>query len=156
MRVYVTKINVDLSCDFVSPYTIQDPVYVNYDKDSLQVRLAEPLLSQDLVYVHQKWHRQALLTLLNDIMKDYGRVESVQCFSTLKYNLLSVCNACSNLFYDARDLFYENFISDVVLHCLRYVMKSINDQVVKLSGQRRFRPVFSPGVVGVMKALNAL
>ena len=74
MRVYITKINVDLSCDFVSLHTIQDPIYVNYDKDSLQVRLAEPLLSQDSVYVHQKWHRQALLTSLNDIMKDYGRV----------------------------------------------------------------------------------
>ena len=37
MRVYVTKINVDLSCDFVSPHTTQDPVCVNYDKDSLQV-----------------------------------------------------------------------------------------------------------------------
>ena len=43
MHVYITEINVDLSCDFVSPHTIQDPVYMNYDKDSLQVRLAEPL-----------------------------------------------------------------------------------------------------------------
>ena len=75
MCVYITKINVDLSCDFVSPHTIQDHVYMNYDKDSLQVRLTEPLLSQDSVYVDQKWHRQALLTSLNDIMKDYGRVE---------------------------------------------------------------------------------
>ena len=35
-------------------------------------------------------------------------------------------------------------------------MKSINDQVVKLSSQRRFRPIISPGVVCMMKALNAL
>ena len=35
-------------------------------------------------------------------------------------------------------------------------MKSINDQVVKLSGQHRFRPIFSPSVVCMMKALNAL
>ena len=35
-------------------------------------------------------------------------------------------------------------------------MKSINDQVVELSGQHRFRPIFSPSVVCMMKALNAL
>ena len=89
-------------------------------------------------------------------MKDYERVELVQCFSTFKYNLLLVCNASSDLFYDGRDLFYKNFLSDIVLHCLRYVMKSINDQVVELSCQRRFRPIFSPSVVCMMKALNAL
>ena len=38
VRVYVTEINADLSCDFLSPHTIQDPAFVNYDEDSFQVR----------------------------------------------------------------------------------------------------------------------
>ena len=68
-RVLVTEINVDLSCDFVSPHMIQDPTYVNYNEDVLQVRLSKPLLSFDNVLrVQQKWHRQCLLTTLNGIM----------------------------------------------------------------------------------------
>ena len=59
VRVYVTEINADLSCDFLSPHTIQDPVYVSYDEDTLQIQLSEPLLSfDDPSYVRQKWHRQ--------------------------------------------------------------------------------------------------
>ena len=81
MCVYVTELNVDLSCDIVSPHTIQDPVYVNYDKDMLNICLSEPLLCfDDSSYVRQKWHRQALLASLNGVMKDYGCVELTQCF----------------------------------------------------------------------------
>ena len=153
--MYVTEINADLSCDFVSPHTIQDPVYVNYDENMLQVRLSEPLLSfDDPSYVRLKWHRQALLTSLNGLMRDYGCVESVHCFSTFKYNLLSVCSASLNLFYDGYYLFYEHFILDISIHCLRYVMKSINDEVVHLRSQRQFRPIFSPSVVSLLKVLN--
>ena len=43
-RVYITEINVDLSTDFLSPHTIQDPTYMCYDKDVLRVKLNEPLL----------------------------------------------------------------------------------------------------------------
>ena len=155
--VFITEINADLSCDFVSPHTIQDPVYVNYDKDTLQVRSSEPLLSlKDPSYVRQKWHRQALLTSLNSVMKDYGCVESTQCFSTFKYNLLSVCNASSDVFYHGDSLFYENFLSDIVVHCLRHAMKSINDELIWLCGQCQFRPIFSPSMLSMMKILNTL
>ena len=157
VRVYITEINADLSCDFLSPHTIQDPVYMSYDEDTLQIRLSEPLLSfDDPSYVRQKWHRQSLLGSLNGIMHDYGCVQSVQCFSTFKFNLLSMCNTSAELFFDASNLFYENFILDVVVHCLHYAMKVINDQVVHLCGQCRFRPIFSPSVVSLLKALNML
>ena len=36
-HVFVTEINADLSCDFISPCTIQDPTYVNFDEDTVQV-----------------------------------------------------------------------------------------------------------------------
>ena len=157
MHVYIIELNVDLSCDIVSPHTIQDPVYVNYDKDMLNICLSEPLLCfDDSLNVRQKWHRQVLLASLNGVMKDYGCVESTQCFSTFKYNLLSVCNASSDLFYDGRKLFYENFILDIVVHCLRHVMKNINDRVVRLWGQCLFRPIFSPSVLSMLKVLNSL
>ena len=67
-----------------------------------------------------------------------------------------MCNTSAELFFDALNLFYENFILDVVVHCLRYTMKVINDQVVRSCGQRRFRLIFSPSVVSLLKALNAL
>ena len=89
-------------------------------------------------------------------MRDYGHIQSVQCFSTFKFNLLFVCNASAELFFNASNLFYENFILDVVVHCLRYAMKLINDQVVRSCGQRQFRPTFSPSVVSLLKALNVL
>ena len=44
-RVIVTEINVDLSCSYVSPCTIQDPVYVNFDDDTMQLRLGDPHFS---------------------------------------------------------------------------------------------------------------
>ena len=157
VRVYVTEINADLSCDFLSPHTIQDPVYMSYDEDTLQIRLSKPLLSfDDPSYVRQKWHRQSLLGSLNGIMCDYGHVQSVQCFSTFKFNLLSMCNASAELFSDTSNLFYLNFILDVVVHCLHYAMKVINDQVVHSCGQHQFRLIFSPSVVSLLKALNVL
>ena len=31
VRVYVTELNADFSCDNITPFSIQDPVWVNYD-----------------------------------------------------------------------------------------------------------------------------
>ena len=67
---------MDLSTDFLSPHTIQDPTYMCYDEDVLHVRLNEPLLEQNESSFHQSWHRHALLDCLNKIMHDYGSVES--------------------------------------------------------------------------------
>ena len=47
VRVYITEINADFSCNDVTPCSIQDPVWVNYDMDSHQVQLDKPLLSTD-------------------------------------------------------------------------------------------------------------
>ena len=65
--VYVTELNADLSTDFSSPHTIQDPAYVCYDEEVLNIKLSEPTLS-DCSHVH----RCALLDVLNEIMNDYG------------------------------------------------------------------------------------
>ena len=36
--VYVSELIVDVSTDFVSPSTIQDPAYVSYDEDSIRIK----------------------------------------------------------------------------------------------------------------------
>ena len=43
-----------------------------------------------------------------------------------------------------------------MVHCLRHVIKNINDRVVRLRGQCLFRPVFSPSVLSMLKVLNSL
>ena len=67
IRVYVTELNADLSTDFSSPHTIQDPAYVCYDEEVLNIKLSEPTLSDCF-----RVHRYALLDVLNEIMNDYG------------------------------------------------------------------------------------
>ena len=45
IRVYVTELNADLSTDFSSPHTVQDPTYVCYDEEVLNIKLSKPTLS---------------------------------------------------------------------------------------------------------------
>ena len=133
-KVYVSELSVDLSTDFVSPHTIQDPVYVAYDQDVLHVRLKKE--DKDDV------RRCAILKLLNDIMKNYGNEERVYTFTMLKYNIKAM---------GVSEEFYENFVLDVVHHCLHSPMKEINGCLVN----RKFRPIFSPSIVYLLKTLNA-
>ena len=112
------------------------------------------LLFDDPSYVRQKWHRQSLLGSLNGIMHNYGHVQSVQCFSTFKFNLLSMCKASAELFFDASNLFYETFILDVVVHCVSYAMKVINDQVGRSCGQCQFGPIFFSKCSGSIKSIE--
>ena len=106
-QVYVTELSVDLSTDFVLPHTIQDPVHVVYYESVLRVRSCKD--DKDDV------RRRAILNLLNDIMKDYGCKEGVYTFTTLKHNIMAV--------QDLSGEFYENFVLDIVRHCLHFVMK---------------------------------
>ena len=89
-------------------------------------------------------------------MKDYGCVETCQSSFTFKYNLMAVCNAADGAFLNGGAVFYENFLLDVAVHCLRTAMKSINNDFIHLNGQRKFRFVYMPSALSLMKALNAL
>ena len=133
-KVYVSELSVDLSKDFGLPHTIQDPVYVAYDQDVLCVRLKKE--DKDDI------RRCAILKLLNDIMKNIGNEERVYTFTTLKYNIKAM---------GVSGEFYENFVLDVVRHCLHFAMKEINGCLVN----RKFRPIFSPSIVYLLKTLNA-
>ena len=89
-KVFVTELNADFSCDFVSPSTIQDPVYVNFDIDALEVRLDNPYLD-NLEHIKFRWQRNCLLTSLISIMRGYSEIESSQSFTTFYHQLLGAC-----------------------------------------------------------------
>ena len=129
IRVYVTELNADLSTDFSSPHTVQDPTYVCYDEEVLNIKLSEPTLNDC-----SRVHRCALLDVLNEIMNDYGCKESSYNFTTFKYYLLSACATTTTSFPDGDNVFYENFILDIVIHILSMAMKCINDKLARISG----------------------
>ena len=113
-RVIVTVINLDLSCSYVSLCTIQDPVYINFDDDTMQLCLDDPHFStddKDFSHVKCQWHCQCLLSSLTEIMKDYGKVESTMSIATFKHNLLSVCDKAEIAYDGAHEDFFENFTS---------------------------------------------
>ena len=162
-RVIVTEINSDLLCSYVSPCTIQDPIYVNFDDDMMQLCLDDPHFStaddKDFSHVKFQWHRQCLLSSLTGMMKDYGKVESTVSFTTFKYNLLSVCNKAERAYNGARENFLENFIISITIHCMRHGMKEINEEVswLKKKDDKHdddFQLLYSPSIVNLLSALN--
>ena len=74
---------MDVSTDFVSPSTIQDPAYVSYDEDSIRIKF-------DQESGFEQVHRYGVLEKLNSIMSGYGFHEDSHTFTTLKYYLLSI------------------------------------------------------------------
>ena len=78
-------------------------------------------------------------------MSGYGFHEDSYTFMTLKYYLLSIDPAGGE--------FYENFVLDVVKYLLHYAMKKINECIGQVN---KFRPIFSPSVVYLLKSLNVL
>ena len=136
--VYVSELIVDVSTDFVSPSTIQDPAYVSYDEDSIRIKFDQESSVEQV-------RRYGVLEKLNSIMFGYGFHEDSHTFTTLKYYLLSIDPADGE--------FYENFVLDVVKYSLRYAMKKINECIGQVN---KFRPIFSPSVVYLLKSLNVL
>ena len=129
---------MDVSTDFVSPSTIQDPAYMSYDEDSIRIKFDQ---ESGLKHVRQ----YGVLQKLNSIMFGYGFHEDSHTFMTLKYYLLSIDPVGGK--------FYENFVSDVVKYSLRYTMKKINECVGQVNN---FRLIFSPSMVHLLKSLNVL
>ena len=127
--VYVSELIVDVSTDFVSPSTIQDPAYMLYDEDSIRIKFDQESGLEQV-------RRYDVLEKLNSIMSGYGFHEDSHTFTTLKYYLLSIDLAGGE--------FYENFVLDVVKYSLHYAMKKINECIGQVN---KFRPIFSPSMV---------
>ena len=129
---------MDVSADFVSPSTIQDPAYVSYDEDLIRIKFDQESSVEQV-------GRYGVLKKLNSIMFGYGFHEDSHMFTTLKYYLL--------LINPVGGEFYENFVLDVVKYSLRYAMKKINECIGQVN---KFRPILSPSVVYLLKSLNVL
>ena len=136
--VYVSELIADVSTDFVSPSTIQDPAYMSYDEDSIRIKFDQESGVEEVC-------RYGVLEKLNSIMFGYGFHEDSHTFTTLKYYLLSIDPAGGE--------FYENFVLDVVKYSLCYAMKKINECIGQVN---KFRQIFSPSVVYLLKSLNVL
>ena len=124
---------MDVSSDFVSPCTIQDPAYMSYDEDSIRIKFDQESGLEQV-------RRYGVLKKLNSIMFRYGFHEDSHTFMTLKYYLLSINPAGGE--------FYENFVLDVVKYSLHYAMKKINECIGQVN---KFRPISSPSVVYLLK-----
>ena len=131
--VYVSELIVDVSTDFVSPSTIQEPAYVSYDEDSIRVKFDQESGVEQV-------RRYGVLEKLISIMFGYGCHEDPHMFMTLKYYLL--------LINPAGGEFYENFVLDVVKYSLRYAKKKINECIGQVD---KFRLIFSPSMVYLLK-----
>ena len=54
--MFVTEINADLLCDFISSCTIPDSTYVNFDEDTVQLDLDDPwMIMEDKDVSHVKF-----------------------------------------------------------------------------------------------------
>ena len=127
--VYVSGLIVDVSTD---------PAYMLYDEDSIRIKFDQ---ESGLEQVRQ----YGVLEKLNSIMSGYGFHEDSHMFMTLKYYLLSIDPAGGE--------FYENFVLDVEKYSLHYAMKKINECIGQVN---KFRPIFSPSMVYLLKSLNVL
>ena len=102
VRVYVMEINSDFSCIDVTPCTVQDPTWVNYDVDSHQVQLDKPLLldtDPNYAHIHFPWQRNCVLTSLINVMNQYGGSVDNN-FSLVKMILNGVCRKYGELTND--------------------------------------------------------
>ena len=111
---------------------------MSYDKDSIRIKFDQ---ESDVEQVR----RYGVLEKLNSIMSGYGFHEDSHMFTILKYYLLSINPAGGE--------FYENFVLDVVKYPLCYAMKIINECIGQVN---KFKPIFSPSMVYLLKSLNVL
>ena len=104
-KVFMTEINADLLSSYMSLCMIQDPTYVNFEEDMMQLHLDDPHFSLDdgnFSNIKLHWQQQCLLSSLTSMMKGYGKAEMLVCFKTFKHNLLNTCDSIVGT-YDGAD-----------------------------------------------------
>ena len=148
------------------PFTIQDPAWVNYDVDLYQIQLDRPILLSSLAdemnweNIQFCWKRNSLLTYLVNIIKSNGTVEN-SCFMDLRYLLNGVSEKFSELNLSSpttdnvkkRDDFLENFLTSVMIICIREGLKEINNTLRDMD-KPQFKLLYSPGVVNLLSIVN--
>ena len=119
--VYVTELEKDLSCNFISPSTVQDPCWVDYDESIVRLKLTEKARRRssggggdDAPCLVDKLNTQcSALRCLNDYMVNFGTGLQPD-FSTIKFYLRH--------WYGGDKEFIANFLSTTTLGLLRECM----------------------------------
>ena len=159
--VYVTKLEKDLSCEFVSPSTVQDPCWVDYDESVVRVKLVEKLRRRVGCNVWDNGQPQlvdqlnvqcGMLRCSNEYMKNFG-TDVQPDLSSLKIML------CHH--YGEDKDFVANFLLSTTMAMLRCAMFQLSKlrRMVGLERNDReepIRPMFSPSCVHLLSALNVL
>ena len=107
-----------------------------------------------------RWKRNSLLTYLGNIIKSYATVEN-SCFMDLRYLSNGVSEKFSklNLSSPTNDNekkgndFFENFLTIVMIICIRDGLKEINNTLRDMD-KPQFKLLYSPGVVNLLSILN--
>ena len=167
--VYVTELEKDLSCDFISPSTIQDPCWVDYNESVVKLKLTDKLRrrrSRQMWWGNDDDHDSndgprlvdrlnvqcSALRCLNDYMINFGTCLQPD-FSTIKFYL---CH-----WYGEDKEFVMNFLLSTTLTLLRASMFQLARLRRKVGKNRMdkdepIRPIFSPSCVHLLSALNVM
>ena len=94
-----------------------------------------------------RWQRYCLLSALNNTIRGYGQKDNGLLFSRLKFNLKAVCDSIIE-----GDMFMENFIHSIMIHCLHNAMRSIDEELN--TDSKPFRLLYSPSVMNLLNLLN--
>ena len=141
--VYVTELEKDLSCDFVSPSIIQDPCWVDYDEAVVKLKLSEKGRKSDesdaVPRLVSKLDVQcSALKSLNEYMINFN-TDLQPDFSTIKFYLLHS--------YSEDKEFIMNFLLSTTLSLLRSSMFQLAKLRCKVGSNREdkgepIRPIF--------------
>ena len=156
--VYVTELEKDLSCDFVSPSTIQDPCWVDYNEAVVKLKLSEKGRKKSdesaaLPRLVSKLDVQcSALKSLNEYMINFN-TDLQPDFSMIKFYLLHS--------YGEDKEFIMNFLLSTTLSLLRSSMFQLAKLRRKVGSNREdkdepIRPIFSPSCVHLLSALNVV
>ena len=131
---------------YVSPCTIQDPTYVNFEEGMMQLCLDDPHFSLDdgnFSDAKLCWQWQCLLSSLTSVIKDNGKAEMSVCFKMFKHNLLSMRASIAGTYDRADEKFFQNFIMSTMIHCIYHGMKEVTQELRRLQKDiPEFRPIF--------------
>ena len=161
--VYVMELEKDLSCEFISPSSIQDPCWVDYDESIVKLKLTEKArrrqrhiddddVAPTIRLVDTLNVQCSALRCLNDYMINFG-TDLQPDFSSIKFYLRH--------WYGEDKEIIANFLSSTTLSLLRasmYQLKRLRLKVGKncKDKDKPIRPIFSPSCVHLLSALNVM
>ena len=158
--VYVTELEKDLSCNFISPSTVQDPCWIDYDESIVRLKLTKKARRRssgggddDAPRLVDKLNTQcSALRCLNDYMVNFGTGLQAD-FSMIKFYLRH--------WYGGDKEFIANFLSMTTLSLLRECMFQLARSRRKVGKNRAdkeepIRPIFSPSCIHLLSALNVV